>query len=260
MYKTSFALASLLAFADALYLKSSCGPCCDGGDDDEPNEETQEVIDEFVEELDIEVEGGLIEEDIIGGEGMGEPCSVQADKFFDENGLTYDQLVDADLAIEKINFQYMNDLWSRQEANHWFNWLGKADQDDDDIITFDDLVDVCQLTYDESFFFEEAEDADYLRDHPLEDLVATMIDLLDMDKNDYININALRNVNLPRLLDEGTITQDEADMYDTIVGGALDTIDNDERVHRDVILQYLQDNYWYFDWQGEGHWMADTTE
>ena len=87
-----------------------------------------------------------------------------------------------------------------------------------------------------------------------------MIDLLDMDKNDWININALRNQNVPRLLDEGTITQDEADMYESIVAGALATTDNEERVHRDVILQYLQDNFWYFDWQGEGHWMQDTTE
>ena len=87
-----------------------------------------------------------------------------------------------------------------------------------------------------------------------------MIDLLDMDKNDWININALRNQNVPRLLDEGTITQDEADMYDSIVDGARATTDNPDRVHRDVILQYLQDNYYYFDWQGEGHWMQDTTE
>ena len=132
MYKTSFALASLLAFADALYLKSSCGPCCDGGDDDDVNEETQEVIDDFEEELhidpivvepeDIYTEGGLV-----GGEGMGEPCATEVDAFFEDNGFTHDQLIDADLAIEKINFQYMNDLWSRQEANHWFNWLGQAD-------------------------------------------------------------------------------------------------------------------------------------
>ena len=131
MYKTSFALASLLAFADALYLKSSCGPCCDGGDDDEINEETQEVIDDFEEELDIDpivepediyTEGGLV-----GGEGMGEPCATEVDAFFEDNGFIRDQLVDADLAIEKINFQYMNDNWSRQESNHWFNWLGQAD-------------------------------------------------------------------------------------------------------------------------------------
>ena len=127
MYKTSFALASLLAFTDALVLKSKCGPCCDGGDDDEPNDETQEVIDEYVDELDIDVEGDDIEENIDGGEGTGEPCATQADAFFVDNGFTYDQLIDADLAIEKINFQYMNDLWSRQEANHWFNWLGQAD-------------------------------------------------------------------------------------------------------------------------------------
>ena len=127
MYKTSFALASLLAFADALVLKSKCGPCCDGGDDDEPNEETQEVIDEYVDELDIDVEGGDFEEEELIGGNTGEPCSTQANAFFVDNGFTYDQLIDADLAIEKINFQYMNDLWSRQEANHWFNWLGQAD-------------------------------------------------------------------------------------------------------------------------------------
>ena len=80
MYKTSFALATLLAFADALYLKSKCGPCCDGGDDDEPNEETQELIDDFEEELDIdpivEPDDIYTEGEIVGGEGMGEPCAT----------------------------------------------------------------------------------------------------------------------------------------------------------------------------------------
>ena len=136
MYKTSFALASLLAFADAIVLKSGCGPTCCGGDDDEPTEEEQQVIDDLVEEL--------IDEPMpIPGDGMGEPCATMTDEFFSENGFTSDQLIDADLAIEKINFQYMNDLWSRQQANHWFNWLGAADTDDDDVVTFDDMVAIC---------------------------------------------------------------------------------------------------------------------
>ena len=33
------------------------------------------------------------------------------------------------------------------------------------------MVTVCQSTYGDEFFYEEPEDADYLRDHPLEDLV-----------------------------------------------------------------------------------------
>ena len=123
------------------------------------------------------------------------------------------------------------------------------------------MVAVCQETYGPEFFYEEPADADYLRDHPIEDLVDTMMELLDMDKNDWIGYNALTNTNLPDLLSEGTITQDEADMYEGIVAGTLDaTGAADEKVHRDDILQYLQDNYWYFDWQGDGHWMMDTTE
>ena len=51
MYKTSFALASVLALADALHLNTSCNPCCDGGHGEEIDDETLEVIGETVEEL-----------------------------------------------------------------------------------------------------------------------------------------------------------------------------------------------------------------
>ena len=158
----------------------------------------------------------LIVDDFVGGEGMGEPCSVQADKFFTETGLMTNAIVDADQAIEKINFQYMNDLWSRQQANHWFNWLGKADTDDDDMVTFDEMVEACQLTYGEEFFFEEPADADYLRDHPLEDLTEKIGILLDKDHNGDVNLGAVER-NLPPYVEDGTLTQEEADMYLEIV-------------------------------------------
>ena len=58
MYKTSLALASVLALADALHLNTSCNPCCDGGHGEEIDDETLEVIGETVEELiDDEAEG-----------------------------------------------------------------------------------------------------------------------------------------------------------------------------------------------------------
>ena len=42
MYKISFALASVLALADALHLKTSCNPCCNPccDEDDEADDET----------------------------------------------------------------------------------------------------------------------------------------------------------------------------------------------------------------------------
>merc|ERR1712045_388005 len=51
MYKTSLALASVLALADALHLNTSCNPCCDGGHGEEIDDGTLEVIGETVKEL-----------------------------------------------------------------------------------------------------------------------------------------------------------------------------------------------------------------
>ena len=141
MYKTSFTLASVLALADALYLKQCCDTCCNDGDDD-VSDETQDLIDEIVDN-DFIVPP-LDDGELVGGEGTGEPCATMAQyDFLEPTGLTADQVITADEAIAKINFQYMNDYWSRQEAKHWFNWLGAADEDDDDMVTYDDMVRVC---------------------------------------------------------------------------------------------------------------------
>ena len=123
------------------------------------------------------------------------------------------------------------------------------------------MVAVCQETYDESFFFEQPDNADYLRDHPLEIYVDHIIDLLDMDDNDYINQNAMKNTNLPNLLAAGTISQDEADEIERIIDGTIDLIGNPDppRVHRDDILVYLEDNFYYYDWQPGNGYVRDTT-
>ena len=224
MYKTSIALASLLAFADALYLQSSCGPtCCDGGDGGEPNEETQELIDNFIDELDIDGDNAAEE-----GSDDEDFCAARVDELFLAKGLTHDQSVSADQAIQLINYEYMNDNYSRQKANHWFNLLGRADSDNDNQVTFDDVVAVCWESDGAEFDFEEPADADYLRDHPLDDLVQTMIDLLDTSKNDYINLNYQKNTNIPALLDANTITQEEADLYWEILEGTLETVAEDD--------------------------------
>ena len=122
----------------------------------------------------------------------------------------------------------MNDNYSRQKANHWFNLLGRADSDNDNQVTFDDVVAVCWESDGAEFDFEEPADADYLRDHPLDDLVQTMIDLLDTSKNDYINLNYQKNTNIPALLDANTITQEEADLYWEILEGTLETVAEDD--------------------------------
>ena len=88
MYKTSFALASVLALADALYLNECCNNCCnDGGNDDEINEETQEVIDSLIKGVDFEGDGPEL---ITSTSGMGEPCASMAKDLFDEFGWTMD--------------------------------------------------------------------------------------------------------------------------------------------------------------------------
>ena len=204
MYKTSFALASVFAMAEALYLQECGNTCCNDGGDDEVNEETQEVIDDFIEDIDNEFE--LVEEE--GTDGMGEPCAVGAHDLFNEFGWTMDQEVTADLAVEKINYMYMNDLWSRQQSNHWFNWLGAADDFDglsDDVVTMDDMVAVCQDTYGAEFFFEASPDDDFLRDHPIEDLTEEVMILLDKDQNGDVNIDSAAT-NLENYVADGTLT------------------------------------------------------
>ena len=49
MYKSSFALACVLAMADAIYLTQCCN-ICGGGDDEKPEEKPDEQPDEQPEE------------------------------------------------------------------------------------------------------------------------------------------------------------------------------------------------------------------
>ena len=120
MYKTSFALASMLALADALHLKTSCNPCCDGGNDEEEvNEETQEVIDDLTEEL-------IPEDDVTFNDSIESFCSTEVSWFMEVTGLGGLDVITPEDATEKINDRFFNDLWSSQEASHWFNWLSAA--------------------------------------------------------------------------------------------------------------------------------------
>ena len=119
MYKTSFALASVLALADALHLKTSCNPCCDGDHDEEVNEETQEVIDEFVEEL-------IPEDDEADDEPVDSPCATLVTEIW-EHCLGNKDAVTLDDVSQAIDTGFAEGGLSTQEAVHWFNQLSAAD-------------------------------------------------------------------------------------------------------------------------------------
>ena len=106
----------------------------------------------------------------------------------------------------------------------------------------------------------ESEDDDYLRDHPVSGLAEQMGILLDMDGNGDINLTHAIN-NLANYVEDGTVTQEEADMYTVIIKGALEQDGADYKGDGSVmisdIITYLEANYYYFDWQGE--WTQDTS-
>ena len=133
MYKTSFALASVLALADALHLKTSCNPCCDGDHDEEVNEETQLVIDEFVEELipeddeaDDEPEELVPEDDEADDELVDSPCATLVTEIW-EHCLGNKDAVTLDDVSQAIDTGFAEGGLSTQEAVHWFNQLSAAD-------------------------------------------------------------------------------------------------------------------------------------
>ena len=92
MYKISFALASVLALADALHLKTSCNPCCDGGHDQELDDETLEVIGDVVVEL-------TTEDDEADDASVDPACANRAAELMSISG--WDQL-------EVLTFDKMN--------------------------------------------------------------------------------------------------------------------------------------------------------
>ena len=255
MYKTSFALATLLAFADALYLGSSCCPttCCDGGDGDEPNKDTQELIDNIIDDQNLGGDGETEE-----GAGDEDLCTTIVDQLFSRKGFTRDQSVSSEQVLQLINYEWMNNFYSRQKCNHWFELMDRADADNDNQCTFDEVVAVCYESDGADFDFQETEDNDYLRDHPLEDLVEEIMDITDADSDDIIRTNYQEGTHLPALLESGEITQEEKDWYSDIFAGTV-AMTGDPAIHRDEIYEYLEDSYYYFDWQGDGEWMQDTT-
>ena len=82
-------------------------------------------------------------------------------------------------------------------------------------------------------------------DHKIEDLVSDMGIKLDKDSNGDINLWHAGN-NLPPYVEDGTLTQEEADTYYSIIEGALNVPGNDYKGDGSVlltdILDYLVDN------------------
>ena len=113
------------------------------------------------------------------------------------------------------------------------------------------MKDLCADNYGPEFFFEEGDDADYLRDHPVSDLADNMALLLDKDQNGDINIHRAVD-HLANYVADGTLTQEEATMYEDVIRGALEQPGGDYKddgsVWVDDIITYLEDNYFYFDW------------
>ena len=78
---------------------------------------------------------------------------------------------------------------------------------------------------------------------------------LDKDSNGDINLPAAAE-NLHPYVEDGTLTQEEADTYYSIVEGALAVPGNDYKGDQSVMLEdihdYLVDSAYYFDWKADG--------
>ena len=80
---------------------------------------------------------------------------------------------------------------------------------------------------------------------------------LDKDKNGDINL-VQAGINLPPYVEDGTISQAEADSIYSIIEAALAVPGNDYKGKGSVLVtaihEYLEDNDYYFDWRSDGLW------
>ena len=248
MYKTSLALASVLALADALHLNTSCNPCCDGGHGEEIDDGTLEVIGETVKELVDE------EDETEDYDCRDLTAGIMAITEWDQLEV---------LTFDKINEDFdqwfaSNDI-SIQEAGHWYKMLTWADKDGDNKINENDIEAICRDTgFDQfNYFAENAAYEDYSMDHTIDGLVGWMFMELDKDKNGNISLYHA-GLNLPPYVEDGTITQAEADTYYSIIEAALAVPGNDYlgvgAVLITAIKEYMENNDYYFDWRNDGLW------
>ena len=124
MYKSSFALACVLAMADAIYLNQCCNICA-GGDDEKPEEKPDEQPDE---QLDLKLEElpeFMLEElpEFSLGAAPEEPesaCYTESEKFFEKIGLSE---INSQIFEAKVDYLYTNNEMSIREANFWYSWF-----------------------------------------------------------------------------------------------------------------------------------------
>ena len=80
---------------------------------------------------------------------------------------------------------------------------------------------------------------------------------LDKDSNGDIKLSSAGN-NLPPYVEDGTLSQAEADSYYSIIEAALAVPGNDYKGTGCVLLtaiqDYLEDNDYYFDWRSDFLW------
>ena len=94
-------------------------------------------------------------------------------------------------------------------------------------------------------------------DHKIDDLVLDMGIKLDKDSNGDISLYHA-GINLPPYVEDGTLSQAEADSYYSIIEAALAVPGNDYlgvgAVLITAIHEYMEDNDYYFDWRSDGLW------
>ena len=180
------------------------------------------------------------EEEEADDEPVDSPCATLVTEIW-EHGLGNKDVITLDDVSEAIDTGFAEGNLSTQEANHWFNRLSDADQDYDNLITEADLVDACMaIGVDEFNFGDDPEDAEFVGDHTIDDLVEDMGIKLDKDSNGDINLWHA-SYNLPPYVEDGTLTQEEADTYWSIIEGALAVPGNDYKGDDSVLLTDIRD-------------------
>ena len=120
---------------------------------------------------------------------------------------------------------------------------------------------VCQDSYGPEFFFEASPEDDFLRDHPIEDFTDEIMYLLDMNQDGDVSLRHAEK-NLNNYVEDGTLTREEADDLYSIIEGALAQEGADWEGKGSVknydITKYLINNFYYYDWQGDGSWKMDS--
>ena len=101
-------------------------------------------------------------------------------------------------------------------------------------------------------------DVDLFYDHTIESLVEWMGIELDKDSNGDISLYHA-GINLPPYVEDGTLSQAEADSYYSIIEAALAVPGNDYKGTGAVLLtaiqEYLEDNDYYYSWRSDGVWL-----